>query len=189
VQAFSVYVDTLLVCSATAFLILSTGMYNVENPAGGFLYHGLPGTEVGPSYTQAAVESVLPGWGAGFVAIALLFFAFTTIVAYYYMAETNIAYMNRTVHRPWLIHALRLAQMAAVAYGSVRSAQLAWGLGDIGVGLLAWLNIIAILILQRPALIALRDYEQQKKAGLDPVFDPVKLGIQHAQLWNENKAP
>jgi len=189
VQAFSVYVDTLLVCSATAFLILSTGMYNVENPAGGFLYHGLPGTEVGPSYTQAAVESVLPGWGAGFVAIALLFFAFTTIVAYYYMAETNIAYMNRTVHRPWLIHALRLAQMAAVAYGSVRSAQLAWGLGDIGVGLLAWLNIIAILILQRPALIALRDYEQQKKAGLDPVFDPAKLGIQHAQLWNENKAP
>lgn len=189
VQAFSVYVDTLLVCSATAFLILSTGMYNVENPAGGFLYHGLPGTEVGPSYTQAAVESVLPGWGAGFVAIALLFFAFTTIVAYYYMAETNIAYMNRTVHRPWLIHALRLAQMAAVAYGSMRSAQLAWGLGDIGVGLLAWLNIIAILILQRPALIALRDYEQQKKAGLDPVFDPAKLGIQHAQLWNENKAP
>ena len=189
VQAFSVYVDTLLVCSATAFLILSTGMYNVENPAGGFLYHALPGTEVGPSYTQAAVDSVLPGWGAGFVAIALLFFAFTTIVAYYYMAETNIAYMNRTVHRPWLIHALRLAQMAAVAYGSVRSAQLAWGLGDIGVGLLAWLNIIAILILQRPALIALRDYEQQKKAGLDPVFDPVKLGIQHAQLWNENKAP
>lgn len=189
VQAFSVYVDTLLVCSATAFLILSTGMYNVENPAGGFLHHALPGTEVGPSYTQAAVESVLPGWGAGFVAIALLFFAFTTIVAYYYMAETNIAYMNRTVHRPWLIHALRLAQMAAVAYGSVRSAQLAWGLGDIGVGLLAWLNIIAILILQRPALIALRDYEQQKKAGLDPVFDPVKLGIQHAQLWNENKAP
>lgn len=189
VQAFSVYVDTLLVCSATAFLILSTGMYNVENPAGGFLYHGLPGTEVGPSYTQAAVESVLPGWGAGFVAIALLFFAFTTIVAYYYMAETNIAYMNRTVHRPWLIHALRLAQMAAVAYGSVRSAQLAWGLGDIGVGLLAWLNIIAILILQRPALIALRDYEQQKKAGLDPVFDPAKLGIKHAQLWNENKAP
>lgn len=189
VQAFSVYVDTLLVCSATAFLILSTGMYNVENPAGGFLYHALPGTEVGPSYTQAAVESVLPGWGAGFVAIALLFFAFTTIVAYYYMAETNIAYMNRTVHRPWLIHALRLAQMAAVAYGSVRSAQLAWGLGDIGVGLLAWLNIIAILILQRPALIALRDYEQQKKAGLDPVFDPAKLGIQHAQLWNENKAP
>jgi AGCS family alanine or glycine:cation symporter len=57
------------------------------------------------------------------------------------------------------------------------------------VGLLAWLNIIAILILQRPALIALRDYEQQKKAGLDPVFDPAKLGIQHAQLWNENKAP
>ncbi|SEK55658.1 alanine or glycine:cation symporter, AGCS family [Pseudoxanthomonas sp. GM95] len=188
VQAFSVYVDTLLVCSATAFLIISTGMYNVANPAGGFLYEGLPGAAAGPTFAQAAVETVLPGWGAGFVAIALLFFAFTTIVAYYYMAETNIAYINRKVHRPWLTLVLRIALMAAVAYGSVRSAELAWGLGDIGVGLMAWLNIIAILILQKPALLALRDYEQQKKAGLDPVFDPDKLGIKHAELWNEKKA-
>lgn len=188
VQAFSVYVDTLLVCSATAFLIISTGMYNVENPAGGFLYEGLPGAEVGPTYAQSAVETVLPGWGAGFVAIALLFFAFTTIVAYYYMAETNIAYINRKVHRPWMTFLLRICLMAAVAYGSVRSAELAWGLGDIGVGLMAWLNIIAILILQKPALLALRDYEKQKKAGLDPVFDPQALGIRNADLWNEKKA-
>ncbi|WCE05011.1 alanine/glycine:cation symporter family protein [Pseudoxanthomonas sp. JBR18] len=188
VQAFSVYVDTLLVCSATAFLIISTGMYNVENPAGGFLYEGLPGAEVGPTYAQSAVETVLPGWGAGFVAIALLFFAFTTIVAYYYMAETNIAYINRKVHRPWMTFLLRICLMAAVAYGSVRSAKLAWGLGDIGVGLMAWLNIIAILILQKPALLALRDYEKQKKAGLDPVFDPQALGIRNAELWNEKKA-
>src|SRR5690606_6276263 len=78
VQAFSVYVDTLLVCSATAFMIISTGMYNVATPEGVMLVEALPGVEAGPGFAQAAVESVLPGYGAGFVALALLFFAFTT---------------------------------------------------------------------------------------------------------------
>lgn len=185
VQAFSVYVDTLLVCSATAFMILSTGMYNVVNPAGGMLFDKLPGVEAGPAFAQNAVESVLPGWGAGFVAIALLFFAFTTIVAYYYMAETNLAYLNRKRHRPWTVLLLRIGILAAVVYGSVRSATTAWALGDIGVGLMAWLNIVAILILQRPALIALKDYEAQKKAGKDPSFDPDALGIRNTTLWKK----
>ncbi|TCP07723.1 alanine/glycine:cation symporter family protein [Caldimonas thermodepolymerans] len=185
VQAFSIYVDTLLVCSATAFMLLSTGMYNVTGPDGAALYGGLPGVETGPRYTQAAVESVMPGFGAPFVALALFFFAFTTIVAYYYMAETNIAYINRKVHRPWLSFVLKLGIMAAVTYGAVRSATVAWDLGDMGVGLMAWLNIIAIIIIQKPALLALNDYERQKKAGLAPAFDPEKLGIRNAHFWVE----
>ena len=186
VQAFSIYVDTLMVCSATAFMILSTGMYNVVKPGGGLLVEQLPGVPPGPGFAQAAVESVVPGWGAGFVAIAILFFAFTTIVAYYYMAETNIAYINRKIHRPWMILALRIGILAAVTYGTLRSATTAWALGDIGVGLMAWLNLIAILILQKPALLCLQDYEAQKKAGLDPVFDPDALGIRNADdLWRE----
>ena len=190
VQAFSVYVDTLLVCSATAFMILSTGMYNVVDPAGAgaMLYEALPGVAVGPSFAQAAVESVLPGWGASFVALALFFFAFTTIIAYYYMAETNIAYINRRMHRPWMIFALRIGLLAAVTFGCLRTAEMAWTLGDIGVGLMAWLNIIAILILQRPALKSLRDYEAQQKLGLDPVFDPDALGIRNAELWHDIRA-
>lgn len=183
VQAFSVYVDTLLVCSATAFMILSTGMYNVVGPDGAMIANNLPGIEAGPGFAQAAVESVLPGYGAGFVALALLFFAFTTIVAYYYMAETNIAYINRRIHRPWMILALRIAILGAVVMGVMRSTGAAWTLGDIGVGLMAWLNIIAILILQKPALIALRDFERQKKAGVDPTFDPDALGIRNADFW------
>ncbi len=183
VQAFSVYVDTLLVCSATAFMILSTGMYNVVDASGSALVEHLPGIAAGPGYAQAAVETILPGWGAPFVALALLFFAFTTIVAYYYMAETNIAYINRHTHKPWMVLALRIGILSAVTYGTVRSASLAWGLGDIGVGLMAWLNIVAILILQRPALLALKDYEAQKKAGVDPVFEPEKLGIRNADFW------
>lgn len=183
VQAFSIYVDTLLVCSATAFIILSTGMYNVIAPAGGTIVSALPGIAPGPGFAQAAVEASLPGYGAGFVALAILFFAFTTIVAYYYMAETNLAYLSRQVRRPGLVLALRLGIIAAVVYGTVRSAETAWALGDIGVGLMAWLNIIAILILQKPALLALRDYEAQKKAGQDPQFDPAALGIRNATFW------
>ena len=187
VQAFSIYVDTLLVCSATAFMILSTGMYNVASPEGAMLVEALPGIEAGPGFAQAAVESVMPGYGAGFVALALLFFAFTTIMAYYYMAETNIAYINRKVHRPWMTLALRVFILLAVVLGSVRSAGAAWTLGDIGVGLMAWLNIVAILILQKPALLALRDYERQKKEGKDPEFDPVALGIRNAAFWERRK--
>jgi AGCS family alanine or glycine:cation symporter len=185
VQAFSVYVDTLLVCSATAFMILSTGRYNVQGPDKSMLVNNLPGVETGPGYTQAAVEAVLPGFGSSFVALALMFFAFTTIVAYYYMAETNIAYINRKIHRPWMLLVLKFMVIASVTYGAVRSAGVAWDLGDIGVGLMAWLNIIAILIIQKPALLALKDYEAQKKAGVDPVFDPERLGIKNADLWRE----
>ena len=64
---------------------------------------------------------------------------------------------------------------------------MAWTLGDIGVGLMAWLNIVAILILQKPALVALRDYEQQKRQGIDPVFDPDALGIRNADLWRRRE--
>jgi AGCS family alanine or glycine:cation symporter len=183
VQAFSVYIDTLLVCSATAFLILSTGMYNVTAPDQGWIVHALPGVEVGPGFAQHAVETTLPGWGKGFVALALLFFASTTVLAYYYMAETNLAYINRGSHRRWPLFALRLGVIGAVIYGTMKTAEAAWELGDIGVGLMAWFNIIAILILQRPALRALKDYETQRKAGRDPSFDPVSLGIARATVW------
>ncbi|TVT76881.1 MAG: alanine:cation symporter family protein [Denitromonas halophila] len=185
VQAFSVYIDTLFVCSATAFMLLSTGKYNVMGADGVAIVNNLPGVEAGPAYTQAAVESMLPGFGSTFVALALSFFAFTSIVAYYYIAETNIAYINRKVHRGWLYFVLKLGLLAAVTYGSVRTAGAAWDLGDVGVGIMAWLNIVAILILQKPALLALKDYESQKKAGKEPVFDPDALGIKNASFWQK----
>jgi len=187
VQAFSVYVDTLLICSATAFMILLTGLYNVEGADGTFLYQGLPGVDVGPAYVQAAFDTVLPGFGSSVLAIALLFFAFTTIVAYYYIAETNVMFITRKVHRPWLANLLKVLVLTSVMYGGLKSADLAWALGDVGVGLMAWLNIVAILILQRPALVALKDYEQQLDAGVDPRFDPQNLGIEKADFWVDRK--
>ncbi len=188
VQGFSVYVDTIFVCSATAFMLLITGQYNVEAADGSRIYSGVAGVAAGPGYVQTALENVMPGFGALFVAIALLFFAFTTIVAYYYIAETNIAYINRTVRRPWLTFLLKVGIMAATVYGTVKTADLAWALGDIGVGLMAWLNIVAILLLRNTAFKCLRDYEAQQAAGKDPVFDPAALGISNADYWEKRKA-
>ena len=78
---------------------------------------------------------------------------------------------------------LKFGIMASVYFGCVRTATLAWDLGDMGVGIMAWLNVVAIIILQKPALRALKDYERQKKAGKDPVFNPVDLGIKDADFW------
>ena len=74
-----------------------------------------------------------------------------------------------------------------VVFGAFHNAKMAWALGDIGVGLMAWLNVIAIFILQKPAMLALRDYERQKKLGLDPVFDPDAIGIRNADYWVQRK--
>ncbi len=186
VQAFSVYIDTLLVCSATAFMILFTGSYNVIGADGETpIVENIAGVEAGPGFTQAAVESAIPGFGAGFVAISLFFFAFTTIMAYYYMAETNIAYLARGKNSKVAMFVLKIVILAATFYGAVRTANLAWALGDVGLGLMVWLNLIAILLLAKPALLALKDYEEQKKQGLDPVFNSAKLGIKNAEYWED----
>ena len=192
VQAFSVYIDTLFVCTATAFMILITGQYYVtgleETISGGALPTNIAANS--PAFTQFALQSVLGGFGKTFVAVALFFFAFTTLLAYYYIAETNVAYIRRKFRFPGEITVLKVLLLGAVFYGTVRTADLAWGLGDIGVGLMAWLNIVGILILffmGSPALKALRDYEQQRKAGVDTyTFDPVKLGIRNAKFWEKS---
>jgi AGCS family alanine or glycine:cation symporter len=168
VQAFSVYVDTLFVCSATAFMILITGTYNVLPEGGtGFVVQNLPAATIidSPAFTQFALESTMGDFGRIFVAVALFFFAFTTLLAYYYIAETNVAYLRRFFKIPFELTLLKLLLIASVFYGSVRTASLAWGLGDIGVGLMAWLNIVGILLLffvGQPALRALKDYEEQR---------------------------
>ena len=183
VQAFSVYVDTLFVCSSTAFMILFTGQYNVINPDGGFLLENVPGAQIGAEYTQAAVDSQFPTLGAGFVAISLLFFAFTTIMAYYYIAETNLSYLDKK-GRKWGLWVLRSLLLVAVFYGTVKTAESAWTLGDIGVGIMAWLNVVAIILLRKPALKALKDYQIQRKQGREqPVFDPESLGIKNTEVW------
>lgn len=188
VQGFSVYIDTLFVCSATAFMLLITGQYNVERADGSHIYQGVQGVAAGPGYVQTALENVLPGFGSIFVALALLFFAFTTIVAYYYIAETNIAYLNRNTPRPSMNFLLKVVIIGATVYGTVKTADVAWAMGDLGVGLMAWLNIVAIFLMRNIAFKCLRDYEAQKALGEDPEFDPVALGIANAHYWEKRVA-
>lgn len=190
VQAFSIYIDTLFVCTATAFMILITGMYNVGSVKSGFLVQNV-GTDItanSPSFTQMAIESVMPAFGNPFIACALFFFCFTTLMAYYYIAESNVAYIKRFIKLPGAISLLRISITLAIFYGAVKTADLAWGFGDIGVGLMAWINIIGIFIIffiSRPAIKALKDYEEQRKAGVkDYKFDPEKLGIKNADYWS-----
>ncbi|WP_132993209.1 alanine/glycine:cation symporter family protein [Gordonia zhaorongruii] len=210
VQAFAVYIDTLFVCSATGFLILTTGAYRVfsgESVDGEIIADGgsLPAfvpneSEVGASYVQSGMDTLWNGAGASFVAISLAFFCFTTIVAYYYMAETNLRFLlgKATTKRfrfasttlgGNLTLLLQLAICLSVLFGAMSDAKDAWALGDLGVGTMAWLNIIGILILQQPAFKALRDYESQRKMGADPIFEPRKLGIVGATFWETYTPP
>ncbi|HAO60013.1 MAG TPA: sodium:alanine symporter [Psychrobacter sp.] len=200
VQAFSVYVDTLFVCSATAFMILSTGMYNIQGnlPDGQFIVQNVPADTAisSPSFTQMAMESVYGTFGNSFIAIAVFFFAFTTILAYYYIAEVNISYLTRFMGKGASktgLFVVKVVIMFMVAYGALNTSGYIWGLGDVGVGLMAWLNIIGIIIIffvAKPTLTMLKDYEAQLKAGGGTsakrfVFDPKKFGIKNATYWEE----
>lgn len=194
VQAFSVYVDTLFVCTATAFMILITGAYHVTgidpSVSGGALAASVDPNS--PAFTQLAVSEVFTGLGEPFIAVALFFFAFTTLLSYYYIAETNVAWIKRTLHVPGLMLLLKFALLGSAFYGALRAAGTAWAMGDIGVGVMAWLNIVGILLIfliARPAMRALRDYEAQRRTGVTHyTFDPKALGIRNADFWEERLA-
>jgi len=187
VQAFSVYVDTLLVCTATAVMILACKTYNIYLPDGSLAYVSSVAElgEPGVGYTIAAVGTFLGQNIAGtIISFALLFFAFTTIMAYYYYAETNIVYLFGK-GRKWklAVWLLRVCLLAMVVFGSVKEARIIWDMGDIGVGMMAWINIIVILILSPKALRILRDYEHQRRQGKEPFFSPEALGVKNATFW------
>ncbi|MEN1968902.1 alanine/glycine:cation symporter family protein [Lentibacillus sp. N15] len=187
VQSLSVYIDT-LICTATAFVILITGMYNVENSSSGFIVKNLPSNiDIGPEYVQYAIDSVLGGFGPGFVAISLLLFSFTTLIAYFHYVETNLIFLSSNIVRKWLVSGLKVVLPLAAFLGSISSATTVWGMGDLAVGVFAWLNVIAILLLSGIAIKALKDYEVQKYQGIDPVFSPSKLGIKNANAWENQK--
>ena len=170
-QSFSVYVDTLLVCSATAFMILCSGTYNIfDAKTGEMLVANAP--SLGDNYvgfTQAAVDSVLSGFGNQFVCLSLFFFVFTTLMAYYFYSESSIMYIFSLKNRSGsgkekaVLWIYRFLMLGAVVFGAVREANVIWQMGDIGVGLLAWINVAALLFLCPKAIKALRDYETHLK--------------------------
>lgn len=184
VQAFSVYVDTVLVCAATGIMIVMTGSYNVITEAGETLAENVPGVAAGTAYTQVALESIFPGFGPIFVAVALFLFAFTTLIAFNYISTSAAAYLVPERALPLVSRLLQVAMVLMVYFGAVSSADLIWGIGDIGYGSLGWINMICLLLLAPKVRRVLKDYTRQKKAGLDPVFDPEKAGVTGADAWS-----
>lgn len=192
VQAFSVYIDTLVICTATALMILITQQYNVQGtlPNGQFIVQNVDAlTEIGSAaFTQLALQSAFGQFGAVFVGLALFFFAFTTIIAYFYIAETNVTYLNRHFKRNIPLILVKILIMAMVTYGTINSAGYIWNLGDIGVGIMAWINIVGILLIffaAKPTMLCLRDYEKQLKTGEPITFNPQQLGIKNASFWED----
>ncbi|WGL16905.1 alanine/glycine:cation symporter family protein [Microbulbifer bruguierae] len=163
VQMASVFLDTMMICSATAAIIL---LSNVE----------LSGMVEGVTLTQSALSSQVGSWGNSFIALALLFFAFTSIIANYYYAETNIFYLWHTRFSIFCYRALYIAFIlfgAWVAWsGSEGNFQLLWNMADMSMGFMASANLLAMLLLSGVALRVFADYEGQIKRGIkEPVFD------------------
>lgn len=165
-QSFSVYVDTLFVCTATALMILTSGTYNIiDSSTGDLLVANVP--ELGSNYagyTQSAVDSVFAGFGSQFVSVAMVFFVFSTIMAYYFYSESSIIYLfkgKNNRREKLVIRLLQAVMLVSVVFGAVREADVVWQLGDIGVGLMAWFTVMAIIILCPKAIQALKDFEKQ----------------------------
>lgn len=156
IQSLGVYTDTLLICTATAFIILCSGMF-------------LEGHD-GIVLTQKAIDTELGGghnYGSLFVSIAILFFAFTSIIANYYYGETNIRFIKDS---NVLIGIYRLLVGIIVYLGAVMSLDLVWGFADITMALMTLCNLAAIVALGRYAIVLMKDYQKQKKEGKDPVY-------------------
>lgn len=153
IQTLGVYTDTLLVCTATAFIILCSGVMDT----------GLTGIEL----TQAALGAEIGSAASIFIAIAIVLFGFTSIIANYYYGESNLTFIKRDRR---LIIGLRLASSLMVMIGSIATLDLTWGLADVTMAMMTLCNIIAILLLGRYARVLLVDYRKQRRHGLDPQY-------------------
>lgn len=170
IQTLGVYIDTIVVCTATAFIILCSGVFDTA----------LTGIEL----TQSALQTEVGDSAATFVAIAVLLFAFTSIVANYYYGETNLAFIKNSRK---LLNSFRILVGIVVFAGAIVQLELAWALADIMMALMTLCNVTAILILGKYAIICMRDYQKQRKQGKNPVFKRSTIPeiSEHTQCWPE----
>ncbi|MEH6944512.1 alanine/glycine:cation symporter family protein [Bacillus sp. JJ722] len=154
IQTLGVFTDTLLICSATAFIILFSSTYT-------------SGAE-GINLTQMALAEHVGPWASSFISIAIFLFAFSSIVGNYYYGETNIEFIkdNKVV-----LNLYRIAVLGMVMWGSVANLKVVWTLADIFMAIMALINLVAIAMLYKVAIKALQDYREQRKQGKNPVFN------------------
>ena len=185
-NALSVFIGTFFVCTTSAIMMLITGCYNVSGGSGEMLYEGLPGVAYGNGFVSEAIDTVVPGLGAPFVAVAILCFASVVLLAYYLYGESSLLYLfPKSRNLPWI---LKICFLAVVFLGCVLSADMVWTLGDIGHGIIAWINVIALLILGNQGIRIFKDYDRQKKEGVkEPEFDPDALGLVNvSETWKRS---
>lgn len=169
IQTLGVFLDTILICSATAFIILLSSVYD-------------SGAE-GINLTQMALSEHIGSWAGTFVSVAIFLFAFSSIIGNYYYGETNIEFIrdNKTI---LLIY--RVAVLAMVVFGAVANLGVVWTLADIFMGVMALINLVAIFLLYKVAITALNDYVAQRKQGKDPVFHrDVLEDTSGIECWDE----
>ncbi|MBS6279688.1 MAG: alanine:cation symporter family protein [Lachnospiraceae bacterium] len=168
VQAISVFIDTLLICSSTAMMLLVSG---VEGEAG--VLDGIP-------YVQQAISSNVGQWGIHFITFSIFAFAFSSLIGNYYYAESNIRFIKNDKK---VLFVFRITCIVAIFLGAQEDFSLVWNLADITMGCMAIVNIIAIFLLRNIACKALRNYEEQKKAGKNPVFKAADIGLYNTDVW------
>ncbi|MBF7728972.1 alanine/glycine:cation symporter family protein [Pseudomonas sp. N040] len=158
VQSLSVFIDTILVCTSTALIILLSGVY-------------LPGSEMaGVVLTQTALAAEVGEWGRIFVTLALTLFVFTTLVYNYYLGENALSFFSE---KRWLVQLYRVLVVCLLLWGSMQDLSTVFGFADVTMGLLALVNLAALFLLFNTGLRLMRDYDGQIKAGVrSPVFDP-----------------
>lgn len=172
VQMLSVFIDTILICSATAFMLLCSGVEPASDLA------GMP-------WVQAAASASLGGFGTIFITIALCLFAFTMLIGNFYYAEMGLKFLCGRKPGKALITAFRIIAALIVLVGATMEFGLVWNMADVLMGLMALINLPVILILGRPAIQAMYDYMKQKKEGKDPVFRAKDIQLKDkTDFWN-----
>ena len=171
VQTLGVYFDTLLVCTITAFIVL----------LGPAVSYGLDDVQ-GVSLTQSALADSLGDWSAHAITFILFFLAFSSVIGNYYLAQTNLEYLTES---KTALNVFRLVVLGFVIFGAFGSVPLVWALGDTMAGLLAIFNIVAIIPLGGVALKLLKNFNEQRRQGVDPVFNRDMLPeIKNVEYWD-----
>lgn len=172
VQSLSVYIDTLLVCSCSAIMVL---VFYVQDPAAAAALNGMP-------LVQMAINNAVGEIGIHFVTFAIFAFAFSSLIGNYFYAESNMRFIK---DNKLVLTVFRILCLASIMYGAVNSFDLAWNLADIFMGLMAMVNLVVILALGKWALRALDDYAEQRRAGKDPVFVADRIvGMPATECWH-----
>ena len=168
----SVFIDTLLLCTATAMMCMSSGV--------------APSAELqGAPWVQAALQSTLGTFGPIFIAVSMVLFAFTTLLGNCYYCDNLLTYIHKKQPGKRFMIGFRLVCAIVIFFGAGMEMSMLWNISDVLMGVMALINIPVILLMSNTALRALKDYEKQLKQGINPVFKAKDIDLkQKTDYWN-----